>query len=254
MERAMTGYPEKPKKIYYFGTCLMDMFYPEAGMAGIKLIQREGVQVIFPLKQTCCGQPAYNSGFPKEAKKVALRQVQLFPKNYPIVVPSGSCAGMMKHHYPLLFAGDAQLESIQRFSNRIVELSEFLVKTLKIKLPDRGTPIKVTWHTSCHALREMNIIEDSKSLIRQLQNVELVELQNENECCGFGGTFAVKQPEISGAMVIDKVADIHQTGASRLLAGDCGCLMNITGAMNYQNLPVKGQHIAEFIWERINGK
>lgn len=253
-ELEMTGHPEKPQKVYYFGTCLMDMFYPQAGLAGIKLIQRQGIQVIFPREQTCCGQPAYNSGFPKEAKKVAWKQIQLFPKSYPIVVPSGSCAGMMKHHYPLLFAGDAELQSIQRFSNRIVELSEFLVKTLKIKLEDHGAPIKVTWHTSCHALREMNIIEDSKSLIRQLQNVELVELQNENECCGFGGTFAVKQPEISGAMVNDKVADIHQTGASRLLAGDCGCLMNIAGAMNYQNLSVKGQHIAEFIWERINGK
>ncbi len=248
----MTGYPEKPEKVYYFGTCLMDMFYPAAGMAGINLIRREGVQVIFPREQTCCGQPAYNSGFPKEAKKVALKQIQLFPKKYPIVVPSGSCAAMMKHHYPLLFEGDAKLELIQRFSKRISELSEFLVKTLKIKLQDRGTPIKVTWHTSCHALREMNIIEDSKSLIRQLQNVELVTLQNENECCGFGGTFAVKQPEISGAMVIDKVADIHQTGAARLLAGDCGCLMNISGAMAYQKVPVKSQHLAEFIWERIN--
>lgn len=250
----MDNNSQKPDTVYYFGTCLIDMFYPEAGMAGLNLIRREGIRVIFPPEQTCCGQPAYNSGFPKEAKKVALRQVQLFPKDYPIIVPSGSCAGMMKYHYPLLFESDAQLEFIQRFSNRIVELSEFLVKTLKIKLQDCGTPIKVTWHSSCHALREMNIIEYSKSLIRQLQNVELVELQNENECCGFGGTFAVKQPEISGAMVSDKVADIRQTGASRLLAGDCGCLMNIAGAMNYQNLSVKGQHIAEFIWERINGE
>lgn len=250
----MKGYPEKPEKVYYFGTCLMDMFYPQAGLAGLKLIQRAGVQVIFPREQTCCGQPAYNSGFPKEAKKVALKQTRMFPKNYPIVVPSGSCAGMMKHHYPLLFTDDAELQSIQQFSNRIVELSEFLVRTLNVKLEDTGPPITVTWHSSCHALREMNIIEDSKSLIRQLQNVELVELQNENECCGFGGTFAIKQPEISGAMVIDKIADIHQTGASRLLTGDCGCLMNIDGAMNYQNLSVKGQHFAEFIWDRINGK
>jgi L-lactate dehydrogenase complex protein LldE len=245
---------EKPEKIYYFGTCLMDMFYPEAGLAGINLIRREGVRVIFPREQTCCGQPAYNSGFPEAAKKVALKQIRLFAKNYPIVVPSGSCAGMMKHHYPLLFAGDPKLDLITQFSSRIYELSEFLVRTLKIKLEDKGTPIKVTWHSSCHALREMNIIEDSKSLIRQLQNVELVELQNENECCGFGGTFAVKQPDISAAMVGDKVADIKQTGVSRLLAGDCGCLMNIAGALDYQGLSVKGQHFAEFIWDRLNGK
>jgi L-lactate dehydrogenase complex protein LldE len=243
---------KKPNTVYYFGTCLMDMFYPEAGMAGIKLIRSEGLRVIFPRRQTCCGQPAYNSGFPKEAKKVALKQIEIFPENYPIVVPSGSCAGMMKHHYPLLFAGDARLDSIQQFSNRIVELSEFMVRTLNVKLEDRGAPIKVTWHSSCHALREMQIIEYSKSLIRQLQNVQLVELQNEFECCGFGGTFAVKQPDISGAMVSDKVADIQQTAAARLLTGDCGCLMNISGAMEHQKIPIKGQHFAEFIWERIN--
>jgi L-lactate dehydrogenase complex protein LldE len=243
---------KKPNTVYYFGTCLMDMFYPEAGMAGIKLIRSEGLRVIFPRRQTCCGQPAYNSGFPKEAKKVALKQIEIFPENYPIVVPSGSCAGMMKHHYPLLFKGDARLDSIQQFSNRIVELSEFMVRTLNVKLEDRGAPIKVTWHSSCHALREMQIIEYSKSLIRQLQNVQLVELQNEFECCGFGGTFAVKQPDISGAMVSDKVADIQQTAAARLLTGDCGCLMNISGAMEHQKIPIKGQHFAEFIWERIN--
>ena len=248
----MKEYPEKPETVYYFGTCLMDMFYPEAGMAGIKLIQREGVRVLFPRQQTCCGQPAYNSGFPAEAKKVALKQIEIFAENYPIVVPSGSCAGMMKHHYPLLFEGDARLDSIQQFSNRIIELSEFMVRTLNVKLEDRGAPIKVSWHSSCHALREMHIIEYSKSLIRQLQNVELIELQNESECCGFGGTFAVKQPDISGAMVGDKVADIQQTAAARLLAGDCGCLMNISGAMEYQKIPIKGQHFAEFIWERIN--
>jgi L-lactate dehydrogenase complex protein LldE len=248
----MKGLPEKPETVYYFGTCLMDMFYPEAAMAGIKLIQREGVRVRFPRQQTCCGQPAYNSGFPKEAKKVALKQIDIFSENYPIVVPSGSCAGMMKHHYPLLFEGDARFDLIREFSSRIVELSEFLVQTLDVKLEDRGAPIKVTWHSSCHALREMHIVEYSKSLIRQLQNVQLIELQNEFECCGFGGTFAVKQPDLSGAMVSDKIADIQQTAATRLLTGDCGCLMNINGAMEYQKIPIKGQHFAEFIWERIN--
>ena len=250
----MDEFSKKPDTVYYFGTCLIDMFYPEAGMAGLNLIRREGIRVIFPQEQTCCGQPAYNSGFPKEAKKVALKQIRLFAEDYPIVVPSGSCAGMMKHHYPYLFAEDPNLDAVRRFSSRIIELSEFLVKVLKIKLEDRGRPTRVTWHSSCHALREMGVIEDSKSLIRQLQNVELVELQNESECCGFGGTFAIKQPEISGAMVADKVEDIRQTGASRLLAGDCGCLINITGAMEYQNVPIKGQHLAEFIWERIDGK
>jgi L-lactate dehydrogenase complex protein LldE len=245
---------KKPDKVYYFGTCLMDAIYPQAGLAGLKLIQREGVRVIYPRQQSCCGQPAYNSGFPKEAKKVALKQVRLFTENYPIVVPSGSCAGMMKHHYPLLFEGDKNMRQVQQFSDRVVELSEFLVQTLDIQLADHGQPIKVTWHSSCHALREMHIIEYSKKLIRQLQNVELIELQNEHECCGFGGTFAIKQPKISGTMVTDKVTDIRQTGAERLLAGDCGCLMNISGAMDYQNVPIRSQHLAEFIWERTHAK
>jgi L-lactate dehydrogenase complex protein LldE len=250
----MSRYPEKPQKVYYFGTCLTDMFYPGAGLAGIQLLQQEGVRVIFPSGQTCCGQPAYNSGFPDEARAVAKKQIELFSEDYPIVVPSGSCAGMMRHHYPKLFADAPDIESVKRFSERIFELSEFLVHVLDIRLLDRGEPIKVTWHSSCHALREMSVTEDSKSLIRQLRNVQLIELQNEHECCGFGGTFAVKQPAISAAMVKDKTDDIRQTGAARLITGDCGCLMNITGAMQRDNIQIGGQHLAEFIWERINDK
>jgi L-lactate dehydrogenase complex protein LldE len=250
----MTTYPKKPDNVYYFGTCLMDMFYPEAGWAGIKLIQSQGVNVIFPPDQSCCGQPAYNSGFPAEAKTVARRQIKIFSKNCPIVVPSGSCAGMMKHHYPELFAEDSDLEQVKEFSARIFELSEFLVHVLKINLQDCGTPVKVAWHSSCHALREMQVTEDSKSLIRQLSNVELIELQHEEECCGFGGTFSLKYPEISEAIVQDKTRDVVQTGASHLLTGDCGCLMNISGAMDFQDINVRGQHLAEFLWERIQNK
>ncbi|MGE0085012.1 MAG: (Fe-S)-binding protein [Desulfococcaceae bacterium] len=248
------NYPEKTEAVYFFGTCLMDMMYPDAGIAAIRLIQREGVRVIFPPDQSCCGQPAYNSGFPAEAKAVARKQMEIFPKDLPIVVPSGSCAGMMKHHYPKLFANDPESARVQQFSDRIYEFTEFLVHVLKIRLEDRGKPLTVTWHSSCHAAREMHVIEDSKSLIRQLKNVRLKELENEHQCCGFGGTFSVKQPEISAAMVKDKIADIQQTGASKVLSGDCGCLMNITGAMGHEQIQIKGQHIAEFIWERINGQ
>ena len=245
--------PKLPDKVYYFGTCLIDMCYPQAGMAGIELLQREGIRVVFPQGQSCCGQPAYNSGFPAPAKAVARQQLKSFSKDYPIVVPSGSCAGMLKHHYPKLFADEPDAAEAQRFADRVYELTEFLVRVLNITLEDRGEPIKVTWHSSCHALREMGITEDSKSLLRQLKNVELIELQKERECCGFGGTFSIKQPAISGAMVKDKVADIQQTGAALLLSGDCGCLMNITGALEYQNIPIPARHIAEFIWERVNG-
>jgi len=248
----MRNYPEKPEAVYYFGTCLAETFYPGAGLAGIKLLQREGVRVIFPPGQTCCGQPAYNAGFSWEARNVAREQIKLFPKPLPVVVPSGSCAGMMRHQYPVLFADDPDIDRVREFSERVYELSEFLAQVLDIKLSDRGSPIKVTWHSSCHAMREMNVIEDSKSLIRQLKNVELLELENEHECCGFGGIFSVKHPKISEAMVLDKVEDVRKTGASLLLAGDCGCLMNISGAMAHRKLPVESRHLAEFLWERTN--
>ena len=250
----MRNYPEVPQSVYYFGTCLMDMFYPAAGMAGIRLLQQNGVKVIYPPQQTCCGQPAYNSGFPEEARTVARKQMDVFYKDIPIVVPSGSCAGMMRHHYPKLFNNDPGIDEIVRFSDRVYELSEFLIHVLNFQLEDCGRPIKVTWHSSCHAMREMEITEDSKSLIQQLQNVELVELEREQDCCGFGGTFAVKQPAISAVMVKDKINDIHQTGARRLLTGDSGCLMNISGDMAHAKSSIKGQHLAEFIWERINGE
>lgn len=247
------AYPPKPGKAYVFGTCLVDMIYPEAGLAAIELIEREGVGVIFPQGQTCCGQPAYNAGFPAEAREVARQQIHLFKQDYPIVVPSGSCAGMMKHHYPDLFAGDPDQEIARRFASRVFELNEFLVHVLHVKLKDRGRPVKATWHSSCHAMREMGVIDDAKTLIGQLRNVDLVTLEKEEECCGFGGTFAVKQPAISAAMVQDKIADIRQSGASVVLSGDCGCLMNIEGALSCRQIPVKGQHLAEFIRERING-
>jgi L-lactate dehydrogenase complex protein LldE len=243
----------KPESVYFFGTCLIDTVYPQAGMAAIRLIQSRGVRVIFPSEQSCCGQPAYNSGFPDAARAVARKQIAVFNRDIPIVVPSGSCAGMMKLHYPKLFAHDPDLPQIRRFSERIVELGSFLNRVLGIRLEDRGRPITVTWHSSCHAAREMGVIADSKSLIAQLKNVRLKELENEDQCCGFGGTFSVKQPEISAAMVADKIEDIQKTGAERVLSGDCGCLMNISGAMQHAGMPIKSQHLAEFIWERIHG-
>jgi L-lactate dehydrogenase complex protein LldE len=183
---------------------------------------------------------------------VARRQIKTFPKPYPIVVPSGSCAGMMKHHYPALLAGTSDEKAARQFSGRVYELFEYLAIVLDARFEDRGGPITVTWHSSCHALREMNVIRHAKALIGQLANVTLVELQREEECCGFGGTFAVKQPAISAAMVKDKVTDIRRTGASLFLAGDCGCLLNINGAMAHEGMAVNGKHLAQFIWERIH--
>lgn len=244
--------PEKIETVYFFGTCLVDAVYPEAGLAAIRLLKREGVRVIFPQEQSCCGQPAYNSGFTDQARKVALKQIRTFVKPIPVVVPSGSCAGMMKHHYPKLFAGTPHVQAAGRLADRVYELSEYLSDVLAVKLVDRGDPVSITWHSSCHALREMDVIRHAKALIGQLENVELRELEREEECCGFGGTFAVKQPAISAAMVKDKVSDIAGTGAETLVTGDCGCLMNISGAMNHTGVAVAGKHLAEFLWERTN--
>lgn len=242
----------RPDTVYFFGTCLVDLFYPRAGMAGMELLKREGLRVVFPQGQSCCGQPAYNSGYREEALKVARAQVALFKEDWPIVVPSGSCAGMMRTHWPDLFKGEPDEAQAVAAAGRTFELTQFLVNVLNVRLEDKGEPVRVTWHASCHAQREMGVVDEPKALLRQLANVELVELKRERECCGFGGTFAVRHPEISAAMVEDKVADIEGTGARAVVSGDCGCLMNINGALEAGGKPVAGRHIAEFLMERTH--
>jgi L-lactate dehydrogenase complex protein LldE len=239
--------------VYFYGTCLVDLFYPEAGMAGIELLRREGLEVVFPQAQTCCGQPAWNSGHAAEARAVARAQVGLLREPWPVVVPSGSCAAMMRHHYPQLFAGEPDLPEVEALAARVHELTEFLVSVLGVKLEDRGRPVRVTWHASCHALRELGIRDEPKALLGQLANVELVGLERERECCGFGGTFAVRFPEISAAMVADKAADVAATGAAELLSADCGCLLNIGGKLAKSGSAIRPRHIAEFLWERTRG-
>lgn len=245
--------PPKPDTVYYFGTCLVDLFYPDAGLAGMDLLRREGLKVVFPQNQTCCGQPARNTGMYEEARAVARAQFKAFPNPWPIIVPSGSCAGMMRMHYPDLFAGEPDQAEAEAFASRVYELTWFLVHVLDIQLKDKGEPLTVTWHGSCHSVREMGVTDEPKELLRRLSNVTLVENPREKECCGFGGTFAVRMPEVSGAMVTDKVASIEGTGAAQMVTGDCGCLMNISGAMGKSGSPVKARHIAEFLKERTHG-
>jgi len=242
----------KPKQVYFFGTCLVDLFYPEAGLAGIRLIRREGVDVIFPQDQSCCGQPAWNSGYRDEARDVAAAQLVLFTKEIPVVVPSASCAGMMKEHYPALFKGTPLEESAISVSQRVIELTAFLVDVLDIRLEDLGEPQKVAIHSSCSALREMQVGDSIESLVSGLSRIEKVEQAYKRECCGFGGTFSIKQPEISGDMVADKTASIRESGADILVSQDCGCLMNIAGAFDKQGDGPRCMHIAELLWERTH--
>jgi L-lactate dehydrogenase complex protein LldE len=246
------NYPEKPDKAYFFGTCLIDLLYPEAGLAGMKLIQREGVEVHFPRNQTCCGQPAWNSGYREQARAVAMTQLACFPKAWPVVVPSGSCAGMMRIHYPELFLGHPLETQARKFSERVFELTEFLVHVLQIELKDLGKPTKVALHASCSARREMGVADEHQALIGQLSQVELQQQERITECCGFGGAFAVKHPDISAAMVEDKADALLATGADRVISGDCGCLMNIDGHLQFRGEKIASQHIASFLWERTN--
>ncbi len=242
------------EEVYFYATCLVDLFYPDAGMAGIQLLRQAGVRVVFPEGQTCCGQPAFNCGYWEEARDVARTQVALFPRDLPVVLPSGSCAGMMKVHYPELFHGQPDEAQVRAFSARVYELTQFLVEVLDVRLKDLGEPVKVTWHSSCHAVRDLGLNGEPQALIGQLSNVELSPLAREQECCGFGGTFSVRQPEISGAMSCDKAADAESTGASVLLSTDGGCLLNVNGTLEAKRSPLRVQHIAEFLWERTRAR
>ncbi|MGV8917718.1 MAG: (Fe-S)-binding protein [Pseudomonas sp.] len=248
-------YPDsKPERVYLFGTCVVDLFYPEAGMDAIHLLQREGIRVDFPQGQTCCGQPAYTSGYTDQAREVARSQLALFAGNYPVIVPSGSCAGMLREHYPDLFKDEPEtLKQVLALAARTYELAEFLLFVCKVQLKDNGAPIKVALHTSCSARREMNTHLHVRSLLSQMNNVERVEHDHESECCGFGGTFSVRMPDISGAMVADKTHSLKESGAQQVVTADCGCLMNINGSLEKQRESLRGQHLASFLWQRTGG-
>ncbi|GAA7259003.1 (Fe-S)-binding protein [Helicobacter cholecystus] len=238
-------------KAYFFGTCLGGVAYSKALISSIKLLQYFGVEVIYKKDQTCCGQPSYNSGYYDETRRVALKNLELFSKPYPIIVPSGSCAGMMMHDYHHLFEETNQEDRVREFSNRVFDLSDFLIENLGVTLKDQGDPVKVTWHSNCHALRIARCTESSKKLLRMLKNVTLIELDKEEECCGFGGTFSIKEPEVSQAMVERKVKDIMSKDVEYIISGDGGCLLNIAGALQKINAPVKPMHLYEFLAQRV---
>jgi L-lactate dehydrogenase complex protein LldE len=239
--------------VYFFCTCLVDLFVPQAGLDAVTLLERAGVRVHFPEDQTCCGQPAYTSGQPDEARAVARQQLDLFPEPWPIVLPSGSCAGMMRHHYAALFKDTADAEAASNVSSRVWELSEFLVSVLGVQLTDGGVPANVVLHTSCSARRETDALQTTRALLGQLNQVTLKIQDHESECCGFGGLFSVRHPEISGGIVRDKVTAIAQSGADVLITGDCGCMLNITGHAKKVGTDIQGLHLASFLLARNLG-
>jgi L-lactate dehydrogenase complex protein LldE len=237
----------KPR-VALFITCLGDQFFPQVGECVVKIFRRLGVEVTFDPRQTCCGQPAFNTGYRHEAREVAERLLDLFDDADYVVAPSGSCTSMMRVFYPELFQGDAEkLAKVERLRARLFEFAEFLVKILKVDDLGASFPHRVAYHDSCHLLRELQIEEEPRRLLRAVRNVELVDLGDNQSCCGFGGTFSVKFPEVSVALGADKLRAAAAAGAEYLVASDSGCLMHLAGLIHRQGLPLKTLHLAEVL-------
>lgn len=240
-------------QVSLFITCLGDSYYPRAGIAAVKVLEHLGCRVDFPAAQTCCGQPMFNNGMPEEARKLAARMIRVFEGSEHIVTVSGSCAAMIRDYYPGLFEHDETLRAAAAaFAARTFEFAEFLVKVLRVDLAALGCrwPGRVTYHYSCH-LRGLGLTDEAVRLLRQIGGVDFVPLDNSEQCCGFGGTFASKYPDISGAMVRDKVAAIRASGASTVVSSEPGCTMNIAGACRRESCSVAVKSLPEIIAEGL---
>ncbi|OGN94453.1 MAG: Fe-S oxidoreductase, partial [Chloroflexi bacterium RBG_13_50_21] len=228
---------------------IIDTLYPETGEAVVRVLNKAGVNVSFPPGQTCCGQPAFNAGLRKQARRMAVQTIRAF-EAYPgpVVVPSGSCASMIRHFYSELFEGDSEwLHRVQALAERTYEFSEFLVDELGITELGAQFNGRMTYHSSCHLLRGLGVDRQPRTLLAAVHNAELVELQDTGDCCGFGGVFSVEQPEISSAMLDRKIANLEASGASVLVACDAGCVTNINGGLHRRKKSQRAVHIAELL-------
>jgi L-lactate dehydrogenase complex protein LldE len=238
----------EPARVALLVTCLVDLFRPSVGMAAVKLLEDSGCTVAVPRAQTCCGQPAYNSGDRDDTKAIARQVIAAFSGYDYVVAPSGSCAGMVKVHYPELFADEpAMREKAEELAARTWELVSFLVDVRGMTSVVASCPQTATYHDSCSGLRELGVKAQPRQLLASIAGLRLAELPGAEICCGFGGTFAVKYPEISGKMASDKVADIAATGAHCVLAGDLGCLLQIAGKLSRAGSAVETRHVAEVL-------
>ncbi len=237
------------KRVSLFVQCLVESIYPEVGEAMVDVLERAGVQVDCPDGQTCCGQPAFNSGYHHEARAAARRFITLFAEAEHIVCPSGSCVHMVRHHYPELFAGEDQQtrELAARVAANCYEFSEYLVDVLKVTDVQARFPARVTYHDSCHLMRGLGIAEQPRQLLAGVSGLELVEMTDSDVCCGFGGTFSVNYADISAAMADEKVDNIVATGADYVVGCDMSCLMNIQGRLSRRREQVKVKHLAEIL-------
>jgi len=238
---------KKPPRVGLFVTCLVDLMRPSVGFAAVKLLEDAGCTVEAPI-QTCCGQPAYNTGDRGTTRDLAERVIESFRGFDYVVAPSGSCAGMIKVHYPELFADDPNwLPKADALAASTWELTSFLVDVLGITAVAARFTGPVTYHDSCSGLRELGVARQPRRLLSSIPGLELVEMQDADVCCGFGGTFAVKYGDISNAIVADKTKRIAETGAPTLLAGDLGCLLNMAGKLSREGRTVEVRHVAEVL-------
>ena len=244
---------KQPTDVALFITCLTDQFYPHVGVAVTKILEHFNCRVHFPSAQTCCGQPFFNNGFHPEAAELAKRFVETFEPYPYVVTPSGSCCAMVREQFEQLLRGDHAWEhGLHRVVGRTYEFVEFLDKVLKVDFGKFKLKAKqeITYHYTCH-LRGLGVKDEGVKLLRQIGNVDFRPMEKTDQCCGFGGTFAVKYPAISGAIVEDKVECIADTKAQTLICNDAGCTMNIAGMCHRQNVPVKVKHIAELIADAL---
>ncbi|MCL5965694.1 MAG: (Fe-S)-binding protein [Deltaproteobacteria bacterium] len=239
-------------RVLLFGTCLAEAFFPEVGEAAAALLRRFGATPVFPKGQTCCGQPAFNAGYRAEARSAAEHFLLVFGGGDPIVTPSGSCAAMVKHRYPALFRDDPRMRGkAEAAAGRVFELSQFLVRVLhahEAGFKGRGT---VTYHASCHLTRALGVREEPLLLLRALSGAEYKPLPDAARCCGFGGMFMAKLPEISCAIAEEKVESILATGADTVTGCDAGCLMNIADAVRRRGAAVRVAHLAQLLAEGL---
>ncbi|MFI5176681.1 MAG: (Fe-S)-binding protein [Terriglobia bacterium] len=238
-------------KIHLLIPCLVDQFYPGVAVSMCRVLKKLGVDYVYLTDQTCCGQPAFNSGYHREASELAERFLEIFKSAETIVAPSGSCVSMVKVFYPQLELSPPARQTLDRLGPRLFEFSDFLVR--KLNVVDVGAQFKgkITYHDSCHLLRELGIQEQPRQLIRNVRGIEFVELDDMQTCCGFGGTFAVKFPDISTAMGSDKAAAIERTGADVVVANDSSCLMQIAGVLSRRRSRVVPMHLAELLAQGI---
>ncbi|CAA0125483.1 Lactate utilization protein A [Halioglobus japonicus] len=246
--------PPRGKRVALFVTCLADLFRPSVAFASIKLLEQAGCEVSVPLQQTCCGQPAYNSGDYEEAVPLAQQVITMLQDADYVVVPSGSCAGMICHHYPKLLEGVWRERALE-LAAKTFELTVFLNDIAQIK-PSKHKPShnisSVAYHDGCAGLRELDIHDQPRQLLQKLCGIEVSELQQSEVCCGFGGTFCAKMPEISGKMVDDKLNDVLATGADMLAGGDLGCLLNIAGRARRLGEKIEVRHVAELLYQDLD--